>query len=149
MPVEATEALYQTDVADWCETQAAALERHDAAELDWANLAEEISSLGISLKHAIRSHLRTLLIHLIKYELQPNLRSASWRASIVNARSEIADLIEESPSLKRHPREVFEKTLAQAYADALVEMNIAGKPSFTSWTLAQALAPEFFPGWTQ
>jgi hypothetical protein len=54
------------------------------AELDAANLLEEIESMGRSEKQALESSLKLLLMHLLKYRYPPNLRSNSWRFTIRN-----------------------------------------------------------------
>jgi hypothetical protein len=59
--MSASRSLYERDYVLWTEEQAAAL-RAAAAHgtnlpLDWANLAEEIESLGRSLRHELRSRL--------------------------------------------------------------------------------------------
>ena len=51
--------LYDEDFVRWTEQQAAALRQAAGLDvnlpLDWENLAEEIDSLGRSLKHELRS----------------------------------------------------------------------------------------------
>ena len=47
-------------------------------ELDIANLAEEIEDIGKSLKRELESHLKVLLVHLLKWKYQPELRGNSW-----------------------------------------------------------------------
>ena len=89
-----TAPLYDTDFFLWTQVQAAALRDGKAQELDWANLAEEIESLGKSDRRALGSHLRNLVLHLLKWHGQPTGRDTghSWRSSIRNARAEIAVL---------------------------------------------------------
>lgn len=96
--------LYEQDFVLWTEEQAAALRRAKGANLplDWENLAEEIESLGRSDRRALRSQIRRILRHFFKLEASParELR-AGWRATIRDARSEIADVLRDSPSLRR------------------------------------------------
>ena len=68
------DALYEQDFLAWTEMMAAALEDRRVADLDWAHLAEEIRDLGISQKHALKSHLENVQLHLIKWEIQPARR---------------------------------------------------------------------------
>lgn len=59
--------LYERDYYTWTQRQAAALrELEGQARLDAANLAEEVADLGRSELHKVESHLRQLLVHLIK-----------------------------------------------------------------------------------
>jgi len=80
---------YDRDFYSWTLSQAEALRAKDWQALDLDNLAEEVESLGKSDRRAVQSHLQGLLQHLLKsaYQSPP---SASWRASIRQARRQIA-----------------------------------------------------------
>ncbi len=170
-PLAVVGSGYDIDTVLWADSQLVALRNHDVASLDWDNLAEEIADLGKSAKHAVWSHLSVLQMHLIKYELQPERRSNSWRMSIRNARRELQFLLEDSPSLRPYllrnkrtdwPRSVspapdavpraarpllsiFDRTRADAYEDALEEMEMSGRPTCTAWSVEQALDFDFLP----
>ncbi|MBV9826610.1 MAG: DUF29 domain-containing protein [Alphaproteobacteria bacterium] len=98
--------LYDHDFVLWTEEQAAALRHADAARtnlpLDWENLAEEIESLGKSQRAALRSQLRRILRHLFKLAASPaGAPRRGWETSIRDARVEIEDILQDSPSLRR------------------------------------------------
>ena len=61
----------------WTQAQATALRDGKAQELDWANLAEEIESLGKSDRRALGSHLEGLVMHLLKWHYQPSGRATA------------------------------------------------------------------------
>jgi hypothetical protein len=63
---------YEDDFYAWTHAQAAALRAKDWAALDLEHVAEEIESLGNEQRHAVRSHLRVLLWHLLKWAYQPD-----------------------------------------------------------------------------
>ena len=66
--------LYDRDFLRWTEQQAAILRRAASDSnlpLDWENLAEEIESLGKSLRRELSSQLRRVLRHLFKLEASP------------------------------------------------------------------------------
>jgi hypothetical protein len=99
--------LYETDIVLWSERQAELLRRRSAgelvneADLDWPNIAEEIESLGKSLGRELASRVRTVLEHLAKLETSPaHEPRAGWRQTVLRARSEIEDVLEEGPSLR-------------------------------------------------
>jgi hypothetical protein len=140
-----TSALYETDFAEWAETQSRALRRREARELDWENLAEEIEALARNDKRAIRSHLTNLLKHLIKWKIQPGKRTDSWVQSIVNAREELDLIIEDSPSLRSYPSLMFEHCYDRAFKMALRETGLDVRPEPTHLTLEQTLNTDFFP----
>ena len=78
--------LYEADIAAWAEQQADALRRRAANEIDWENVAEEIESLARSDRREIRNRLAVICEHLLKWAYQPQLRSGSWRGSVVEPR---------------------------------------------------------------
>ncbi|MGD1069989.1 MAG: DUF29 domain-containing protein [Bryobacteraceae bacterium] len=140
-----TSALYETDFAEWAETQSGALRRRDARELDWDNLAEEITALARNDKRAIRSHLTNLVKHLIKLKIQPGKRTDSWLQSIVNAREELDLIIEDSPSQRSYPALMFDHCYDRAFKMALRETGVEARPERTPWTIEQTLSADFFP----
>ena len=99
-------ALYQEDTVAWSEHQAAALRASARGRsnqvLDWENLAEEIDDLGKSLRIALRSQISRIIQHLVKLEFSPAREPRSgWRGSVREARDQIQQLFEDSPSLRR------------------------------------------------
>jgi len=98
--------LYEADFVLWTEAQAEALRRQadmrPDAGVDYENLIDEVETLGRSIAHALRSHLTQVLLHLAKLEHSRTAEPrAGWREEVGNARLEIEDLVEESPSLRR------------------------------------------------
>jgi hypothetical protein len=83
----------------------------------------------------------------LKWQLQPNRRSASWRNTIKLQRIRISRRLKESPSLKP----VISANLAEAYqAGRLMALRETGLlessfPSSYPFTLAQLLDSEFLP----
>ncbi len=96
-----TVATYETDFYQWTQQQAELLRQgqFNRVDLDLANIAEEIESMGKSDRRAIESHLFVILLHLLKWQFQPSRRGKSWRLSIWNGRLDIARLLKDSPSL--------------------------------------------------
>lgn len=91
---------YNIDFTKWIGDQITLLRTGDTTGLDRAQLIEELSALAKSQRRALRSHLRNLLVHLLKWQFQPQRKTDSWANSINNARNEIEDLLMESPSLR-------------------------------------------------
>jgi hypothetical protein len=83
----------------------------------------------------------TLLVHLLKWEHQPEQRSNSWQASIANQRDELKDLLE-SGTLRNHALEILEKAYERAVKQAALEtgLEIGMFPSDCRYTLESALA---------
>jgi len=93
-------SLYDTDFYQWTQAMASALRQGHWDDLDIDNLIEEIESLGRSDQRALKSRLEILLMHLLKWVYQPEHRSNSWQATIIEQRLRIQDLLNDSPSLK-------------------------------------------------
>jgi len=139
--------LYETDFYGWIQNQAAALRTRSLANLDFDNLVEEIESVGKSEKRELESRLESLLMHLLKWQYQPNFRSASWQITIKDQRRRIADHLEENPSLKNFVPKSHEKIYSYAVTEAAKETGMSDStfPSECPWTFEQAMAPDFWP----
>ncbi|MGK7925569.1 MAG: DUF29 domain-containing protein [Spirulina sp.] len=108
--------LYEEDFLAWCEKTATQLKNQDFANLDFANLIEEIEALGRSERRELRNRLGVFLSHLLKrsyIESPENFRG--WDLTIVEQRQQIANLLRDSPRLKPY----FEESLLAVYRDAL------------------------------
>lgn len=77
-------------------------------------------------KRALKSQLVRLMLHIIKWKIQPEKRSRSWVKTINDARDEIADEQEFSPSLnENHIKEIWEKSFKQAKRGAEDETGLS------------------------
>jgi hypothetical protein len=141
--------LYEQDFYQWTQEQAALLREGNVPELDVENLAEEIESLGKSDRRALGSHLKNLVLHLLKWRYQPTGRQAghSWQQSIRNARAEIEVLLEDSPSLRQAVPPLIARWYPLARQDAADEtrLPLATFPTTCPWTPEQILDDTFWP----
>ena len=141
--------LYKQDFYRWTQEQAALLEARQFDALDMANLVEEITSLGISQKHALGSHLKNLVMHLLTWPYQPSGRQTghSWRSSIYNARDDIAVILEDSPSLQREMPGLLTRRYpaARLLAQDETGLPLATFPQECPWTAEQILDDDFWP----
>lgn len=92
--------LYERDFLQWTERNVELLRAGRLQEADLEHIAEEIESMGVSHKREIRSRLRVLLTHLLKWQMQREFRSGSWRGTIRTQRREIAAVLDDAPSLR-------------------------------------------------
>lgn len=128
----AMSGLYDEDFVRWTEEQAAALHRAKVSNLslDWENLAEEIESLGKSDRRALRSQTRRILRHLFKLEKSPAVESRTgWRATVRDARSEIADVLRDSPSMQREMDDFIAEEATAAAELAIEDLAEHGEPA--------------------
>jgi Domain of unknown function DUF29 len=139
--------LYEADFFRWTETMAAALRSGDLSQLDLENLAEEIESLGRSDRRRIESRLTVLLMHLLKWQVQPEMRSGSWRGTIVEQRTRIRKLLQESPSLRSFFESVVDECYGDAVAQAVAEtgLPIAMFQIDCIYSIEEILSIEFLP----
>ncbi|MEM9136799.1 MAG: DUF29 domain-containing protein [Cyanobacteria bacterium P01_F01_bin.42] len=139
--------LYDTDFVQWVDKAAELLKEGRFDELDIANLVEEVESLGRHDKNALKSNLRVLLMHLLKWQYQPDRRSNSWRGTIIEHRLRIQDTFEDSPSLRNFYTKIFEQTYQQARKKAAGEtgQDISTFPTTCSYTTEQLIDDEFWP----
>jgi len=141
--------LYEQDFYAWTQTTAALIRAGKWHEADTDSVAEEVESLGKSDRRALGSHLRNLVLHLLKWHYQPSGRQTgpSWRQSIRNARAEIAVLLEDSPSLRQAVPPLIARWYPLAREDAADEtgLPLATFPEVCPWTPKQILDAEFWP----
>jgi hypothetical protein len=146
----------ENDLHAWLLEQAKAIRDRRVDDLDWENVAEELEGMARSEKHALTSHLRVMLTHLLKWAYQPNKRELhlnSWRASIVNSRQEIEDALEESPSLSSEGNlnAFMEKAYRRARSVAAAEIGLSDHemnrtfPAQCPWAFAQFMTEGFLP----
>ncbi len=80
---------YATDLSLWARETADLIREGRWQNIDLEHLVEELEDLGKSEKRGIASQLVRLLIHLLKWEYQPQRRSDSWLDSITDSRLQI------------------------------------------------------------
>lgn len=105
---------YERDYYGWIAEQVALLRAGRLGEIDAENIAAELSDMGRSEVAQLRSILRVLVMHMLKWDQQPEHRTPSWIFSIREQRRRYQRHLADNPSLK--PR--LEESLAQAYEDA-------------------------------
>ncbi|MBW4631404.1 MAG: DUF29 domain-containing protein [Iphinoe sp. HA4291-MV1] len=116
--------VYLTDFNSWIDQTAQFLRERRWHEIDVEHLIEEVEDLGKSERRGIASQLTRLLLHLLKWQYQPQRRSDSWLDSITDARTQIELAIEDSPSLKNYPAEQLEESYQRARRQAAKQTNI-------------------------
>jgi hypothetical protein len=139
--------LYEQDFFLWLQTTATLLKQRRLTELDVNNLIEEIEAMGRNEKRAVESNLEVVLMHLLKYQYQPELRSNSWRYTLREHRKRLRKAFKASPSLKPYFLEIFAECYEEARMLAAEEtgMAIATFPKASPFTPENALNPDYLP----
>jgi hypothetical protein len=138
---------YGTDFYQWTRQQAALLEDKSWDPLDIEHLIEEVRSLGHGQAHAVESHLRTLLTHLLQWRDQPVRRKPRWRQSIGNARDEIDDRRRRNPSLRGKVPDYLARQYPKARRRAVRETGLppATFPASGPWAVERVLDEDCWP----
>lgn len=113
-PAQPARADYERDFYSWLMEQARCVREGQWSAIDRDNLAEEIESLGREQFNKLESALRVILLHMLKWDHQPERRSRIWELSIKEQRLAVQDLLDDNPGLK--PR--IDEALARAYRRA-------------------------------
>jgi hypothetical protein len=144
--------LHDTDFYRWTEEQTAALRRlaetRPNEPIDWENLIEEIESLGDEQEHAIESHMRIALVHLLKLLISPDLRPRRhWKVEVLEQRARLLRRIRRNPSLRPQLPDLLESAFRQARRQAALKLDIplGSLPEVNPFTLDQVLDEDWFP----
>lgn len=102
--------LHDRDFNLWVEGIANSIKKRDINNMDWDNLLDEIEDMGKSYKRALRSYTQRLIEYIFKLkywqsELERNKNG--WKSEVINFRSEIENILEDSPSLKNYLAENY------------------------------------------
>jgi hypothetical protein len=139
--------LYERDFYGWIREQTELLRGGRLAEADIANIAEEIESMGRRERRELVNRLAVLLLHLLKWSHQPELRCRSWRLTVEEQRRQLARHLQESPSLAPF----LDEAIAAAYGDAVLraerETNLLRDmfPWSCPFTPEQIMGSAFWP----
>jgi hypothetical protein len=79
--------------------------------LDLENIAELEYQVRKD-KHSVASHLRGLMMHLLKYQFQPQRRTRSWISTIIEHRTNTG-MLEQMPSLRPQIDEYVARIITQ------------------------------------
>ncbi|NBC48293.1 MAG: DUF29 family protein [Gammaproteobacteria bacterium] len=139
--------LYERDYYRWLSQNAAWLRQGRLSEIDAEHLAEELEDMGRSEARALASHFSVLMLHLLKWQYQPDQRSSSWRGSIFNARRAIAKLLRDSPSLRRRLADLILDEYPDARFNAANETGLDEQlfPEECPYALADLLDTDYWP----
>jgi hypothetical protein len=114
---EPANASYDGDFYSWSLEQARLVRAGRWDAVDRENVAEEIESLGREQFNKLESALRVLLMHILKWDHQPERRTRSWAISIKDQRIEFDQVLQDNPGLKSR----LDEALARAYRRARLQ----------------------------
>ena len=130
-------ARYDRDLYSWAVEQAALLRAGRIAEIDAHNIAEELDDVGNEQYEKLESALRIILLHLLKWDHQPERRSRSWSSSIAVQRKHVSKVLRKNPGLQplidEATSEGYEIARIEAAAQTLLEEDIFPHECPYSW----------------
>ncbi len=103
--------------------------------------------MGRGERRELVSHLRVLLLHLLKWAYQPARRSRGWQLSIEAQRLETREHLAENPSLKPQ----LDAAIQHAYRLAAIEAERQTRlsretfPATCPWSFDQIMSDAFLP----
>lgn len=131
----------------WIEETVSLLRERHWEQIDRENLIEELESISRSEKNALKSNVRILLMHLLKWKYQASRRSNSWKSTITEHRTRIQDSFESSPSLVNYFKEVlgqcYQSSRKLASDETGLPLDIF--PDESPFTLEEILNLDFLP----
>jgi hypothetical protein len=114
-----TSLTKEADLYSWALRQAELLRAGRLSEIDSAGIAEEIDDVGDEQYDKLESALRVLMLHLLKWDNQPTMRSRSWTMTVREQRRRALRQLRKNPGLKSR----LDEALAEGYEDARDEAS--------------------------
>jgi hypothetical protein len=137
-------SLYATDYVAWLNEQAQHLRAGRLHALDVENVAEELEGLMKSQRQQLENRLEVVILHLLKWDHQPDQRSNRWRATVAEQRGRIRRLLRDSPSLKPWladaAREIYPEAVEQAAIET--DLSAAAFPSELPYSIEEIFERE-------
>lgn len=140
------------DVYAWLLGQAERLRHYQPESVDWFGLAEELEIIVALQRAKVVSLLGIVQAHMLKWQYSKIRRSErSWRNTLVTARTELIDILDESRILRNELPRFLIKAYGQALRLAGTQMGLEKHdwqrlfPSDCPWTVEQVLDQDFFP----
>jgi hypothetical protein len=137
-------SLYEMDYVAWLEEQVAHLRAGRLHALDVRHVAEELEGLMKKERRQLENRLGVLILHLLKWDHQPDQRANRWRASVAEQRARIRRLLRDSPSLKPSLEEAVREVYPEAVEQAAIEIQLdkTAFPQMLPYTVEQIFERE-------
>jgi ribosomal protein L29 len=142
-----TAPTYEQDYYGWLQQQVHLLRRGQLEVLDIQNVAEELEALGRQERRELEHRHAILIAHLLKWQVQPQGRSNSWKASIRQQRRQIARLLTRNPSLQPYKEEAMDVGFQDGLDLAAGETNLPDEafPSVCPYSWPELTDSQFWP----
>jgi hypothetical protein len=118
------DAAHDDDFYTWSLEQARLVREGHWDALDRKNVADEIESLGRQQFSKLRSVIRILVLHMLKWDRQPERRSRLWELSIRSMRIDLEDVLDGNPGLQPRIQEAIRGAYRKARIEAAQETEL-------------------------
>jgi Domain of unknown function DUF29 len=115
---------YREDYAAWIAHQLVLLHERRVGEIDYDNLIDEVGDLGSNVWDKYVSALEIVLLHMLNWDFQPQLRSRSWQGSILEHRDRAIDVLADNPSFKSRQADAVARAFRYARTRAVRETQL-------------------------
>lgn len=103
--------------------------------------------MGKTEQRELENRLTVLLLHLLKWQYQPERRGSSWQATVRVQRRDLARHIYRNPSLQPHISEAttyaYENARIEAAAETVLPEEVF--PAACPWQFEQIMDERFWP----
>lgn len=140
-------STYEEDVSAWAFEQARFLREHRFDLLDIEHLADEIEDVGKREMSELAKQMSVLLAYLLKWRYLPAERTGSRSAMIEARRLDVADILNDSPSLRDRIDETrtFQLIWMDALAQATTESGLDWLTPECPWATDDILTEGWLP----
>ena len=140
-------SLYNRDFNLWIQKTVSNLKNNNMGAIDWENLIDEIEGMGKSDRRALQSYLERLIEHLLKlkyWDAERDRCERGWKIEILEFRSRIERILDDSPSLKNYLTEIYPKAHRLAVARMSILFDLPDDASISeSFALSNNFSDKF------
>jgi hypothetical protein len=115
---------YEDDLYTWVQEQVEFLRAGRLDQIDAENVAEELSDVGAEQYNRLEGALEVLLMHMLKWDHQPERRSRSWSLTIEEQRLRADKQLRKNPGLRSRLAEAIEDGFKLGRVRAAREMKV-------------------------
>ena len=139
--------LYEEDEHLWLLENAKLLREGRLDLADIKHIAETLEDMGKRDFREVLSRMRVLMTHLLKWILQPELRSSSWKGTVVEQRKELKKIFKDSSNLKKYGNENFKEEYKDArdIASAETGLPLSHFPEDPPFSFEQMIDEDYLP----
>jgi hypothetical protein len=139
--------VYDEDFYAWTVEQARFLRARRFDLLDIEHLADEIEDIAKREVRELAKDISALLAYLIRWHFLPGERSISWSVTMEIVRLQVAEVLGESPSLRRclDEPQTLQLAWANALAQVLTDSDQIPYPDECPWAIDDVLSDDWLP----